>query len=355
MAAYTRPTLEQIHDRVVGDISGRTEGSAYIRASVERVLADVKAGLAHGMHGHLEWTILQISPLTCDIEGLVRWGAVLKKSDGSALTRNAATQATRYVTFTGSGTPTLADDTELVDAAGNGWTVTTGATMAGGTVTVLATADDAGTAGNLDAGATLSLLSPIAGIDTDGTVEATEATDGADLEEVEAYRTRILDNLRNPPSGGGPGDYVAWAKEVSGVTRAWEYGNRMGVGTVSVTFARDGDPSPIPSAGEVAAVQAYIDARRPLDMRAVYVTAPVEKAVNMTIALVPNTAAVQLAVTAELQELFAANEHEEDMVLSNIDEAISTAEGEASHEITAISSLVAGDWELLTLGVITWA
>lgn len=355
MTVYARPTLEQLRARVIGDISGRTDGSAYIRAASERVLAMTQAGVGHGLHGHLEWNVEQISPVTCDIDGLVRWGAVLKNSEGEPLSRNAATAATRYATFTGTGTTALPSTTALVDASGAGWTVTTGGNISGGTVEVLCTADDAGAAGNLDTGATLSLVSPISGIDTDGTVAATEATDGSDIEDPEDYRERILDNLRDPPSGGGPGDYVKWAKEVAGVTRAWEFGNRNGIGTVSLAFARDGDPSPIPSSGEIAAVQAYVDARKPLDMFAFYATAPIEKAVNLTIALVPDTAEVRAAVEAELAELFKDTVIETALPQSQIDEAISTAEGETSHEITVISSLTASTWELLTLGTVSYA
>jgi uncharacterized phage protein gp47/JayE len=233
--------------------------------------------------------------------------------------------------------------------------VTSGGVVAGGSVAVTAKADVAGSASNLDVGAKLSLVAPIVGITTAGSVSAV-VSDGVDLESIEDYRVRVLDELREPASGGGPGDYVKWAKQVSGVTRAWEFGARMGYGTVSLAFVRDGDPSPIPDAGEVTAVQAYIDSVRPIDMRAVFVQAPIAKPVNLTIELVPDTTAVRAAVTAELQALFREEtDLETSLPLSRVDEAISQAEGETSHVITSISSLTPGTWELLTLGIITFA
>lgn len=350
--AYTRPSLSTIISRVLGDISGRTEGSAFLEFAPERILGFVQAGIAHGVYGMLEWMTKQLLPTSCEIEGLLRWGVMLD------LPRNPATQAVRQATFTGvNGTP-LSAGTALRSIDNAFWTVTVGGTVAGGSVVITAKADVAGKAGNLASTVPISLVSPIAGINTDGTITDT-VTDGVDIEDVEEYRVRILAALRVPPSGGGPGDYVSWAKEVSGVTRAWEFGNRMGYGTVSLAFVRDNDGgSIIPDAGEVAAVFDYVDAKKPLDMRQLYVEAPIEQQVDMTIAVLPNTVAVQTAVTKSLQELFKREAQLEGTIaLSNIDEAISSAEGETSHVINSIGSLVTGvgSWKLLTLGTITWA
>jgi uncharacterized phage protein gp47/JayE len=349
MAAPVRPSLKTLIDRAIGDVSSRTQGSAYIKTAPERILAIVMAGLTHGAYGMLEYLSAQLSPVTCGEAMLLRWGSALK------LPRNAATKAVRTATFTGVNTTVLPVDRALVAADGSAWTVTIGGTVSGGSVTVTAEAGDAGSDGNLEPGAKLSLLSPLAGITTDGVVAAV-VTDGSDLEDIEDYRVRVLDDLRVPPSGGGPGDYVKWAKSISGVTRAWEFGGRMGYGTVSLAFVRDDDVSPIPDAGEIAEVQDYIDSVKPIDMRAAYVQAPVLLPVDMTIVPVPNTTAVKDAITAELTALFRdETDLEVSLPLSRIDEAISNADGETSHTITVISSLVPSTWQLLSLGSITWA
>jgi uncharacterized phage protein gp47/JayE len=348
--AYQRPSLQTIVARVIGDISSRTAGSAYIKSSVERVLAYVLAGVAHSVHGHLEWVVRQLLPTTCDRPVLLAWGVMLD------LPVNPATQAVRKATFTGSA-GTIAIGDILQDAEGAEWEVTLGGAISAGSVVVTARAALAGSAGNLDSGASLSLVVPIAGIDTDGTV-TDETEDGSDEEDTEAYRVRILDELRTPSKGGGPGDYVGWAKEVSGVTRAWEFGNRMGVGTVSLAFVRDGDGSGediIPSVGEVETVQAYLDALMPLDMQAVYVQAPNAVLWDATIKLSPNTEATQLAAAAAIAEVFKTeSDLETALHVSKIDEAISTAVGEDKHEIVTSTSLDPGTWGLLIPGTITW-
>ena len=56
---------------------------------------------------------------------------------------------------------------------------------------------------------------------------------------------------------GDNDDYVAWATEVPGVTRAWCSPNGMGAGTVVVRFVRDDDDDPIPDSGERVSPGAY--------------------------------------------------------------------------------------------------
>lgn len=346
--AFSRPSIATLLARIQGDIASRTEGSPYIQNSMERVLAHVQAGQAHGLHGHFDWLQEQLLPTNCELSQLLKWSTLL------SIPRKGATYASGAATFTGTNTTVLPEGTSLQGPDGTLFETTEEGTVSGGSVTVDVQSVEAGLDANLDAGASISLVTPIAGIDTQGVV-ATDISGGLDIEDVEDYRARVLNGFRNAPKGGGPGDYVTWALSQDGVTRAWERANRLGYGTVSVGFVRDNDISIIPSAGEVEDVQEYIDSVRPLDMRAVYVVAPIAKPVTMTINLSPDTAAIRTAVSAQLETLFKTTELEEALPLSKISEAISLAAGEDSHTIDAISSLVPSTWELLTLSTITWA
>ena len=44
---------------------------------------------------------------------------------------------------------------------------------------------------------------------------------GADEEEDEPYRSRILFHLQHPPHGGAAHDYVEWVRQINGVTRVF--------------------------------------------------------------------------------------------------------------------------------------
>lgn len=353
---FPRPSKRELVDRAIGDISSRTQGSAYIKRSVERVLATNQATIADGVHGHLEWNQRQQLPTTSDIEGLLGWGVWLK------VDRKGAVKSSGVAYFTGCtpGTnPAVGTQLQTVDGVAFETTEQI-ATSAGGIWSVKVRALVAGANGNLDYGTPVSPVSPVAGIDSSGgtmraTLPAVGSTGGSDIEDVEDYRLRILNALRLPPAGGGSGDYVAWALECEGVTRAWEFGNRMGYGTVSVAFVMDDRADIVPTVADVAVVQSYIDSVRPIDMRAVYVQAPIKVAVDMNLSVVPNTQAVKDAVLAELEYLFTRSaDLGVTMPLSKVNEAISTAVGEEDHTINSIGSLVPGEWTLLTLGTVVF-
>ena len=64
--------------------------------------------------------------------------------------------------------------------------------------------------------------------------------------------------LRYPPFGGNQFDYVRWAREVSGVTRAWCFPTWKGGGTVGVTFVMDNRSNIFPQPADVERVADYI-------------------------------------------------------------------------------------------------
>lgn len=333
--AFIRPTLSKLIARAKSDIETRLPGAdAQIRRTVENVLARVVAGAAHGLHGHLVWLSKQMIPDTAVDELMVRWADIF------GLGRIAAVKATGSVAITGVTSSPCPADTLWQTADGVIYVQDALVTIAAGVATIAVTAQDAGAAGNQDAGATLSLVAAVTGIDSDATVDAGGIADGTDQETLAALLVRLLLRLRNPPKGGGPGDYVNWALEVAGTTRAWELANADGLGTVALYFVQDDDTVDIiPSAGEIATMQAHLDSKAPLTSDAT-AYGPSEQALTMSITIVPNTAAVQAAATAELEDLIlrvgdpsAATT----LLLSQLDEAISLAAGETDHTITLIN------------------
>jgi uncharacterized phage protein gp47/JayE len=352
----TRPTLAQLRTRVLGDLAGRTEGKAFLRRSVEGVLAPVLAALAHGLHGKIEWAERQQLPATADEAALVRWGKMLD------VPRTGGTRAVSgQLSLT--GTPGAAVPAGTAFRASNGAVMTTlaDAVLGANPTTVGVEAREPGAAGNtVPADVAVSAVSAVAGMASDAVV-TTPLTGGADLEDLELYRARVLDVMpvEEAPRGGGPGDYRRWAKEVAGVTEAWEWPHRAGVGTVTVVITRDvelpgGQIARIPDPGFVALVQQHIDAKRPLDMRAVYVRAPIATPVNMTLRIVPTTIACRDEVLVELRRLFGETAPDVALSRSVLDEAISAAPSETSHEITSITTLEPGALGLLTLGTVTF-
>lgn len=348
---FQRPTLTEIIDRTFADITGRLNlQGALLRRSVVGVLARSLAGASHMLHGHLEWIMRQAIPDTAEGQYLEQWAAIW------GISRREAEQAIGEVTFTGaSNGATIPTGTVLRRADGIEYQTTEDATIAAGTATAPVIARTPGADGNADPGTSLTLLFPIAGVNSSASVATSGIVNGSDAESDESMRARMLARIQQPPHGGAAFDYQTWALEVPGVTRAWVYPLHMGPGTVGVTFVRDNDLSIIPDPAEVQAVQDHIDEKRPVTAE-VFVFAPVAEPVDFTIAVTPNTAAVKQAIEAELRD-FIQREAEPGgtLYLSRINEAISTARGEFDHTLVSpTADVVMQTGELAVMGTITW-
>ena len=349
---FSRPSLQALIDRTQGDIEASLPGAdARLRRSNLNVLAGLIAGVSHGLHGHVAWLADQVIADTAEAEYLDRWATLWLDQP-----RKAAASATGNVTFTGTSGTLIPAGTSLIRADGVEYTTDADATLSGGTVTAAVTAVEAGAAGSAVSGVAVTLTTPIAGVTSAATVASGGLTGGSDTESDDDLRTRLLARLKEAPHGGASFDYVNWALEVAGVTRAWVYPQELGVGTVTVRFVRDDDASIIPDAGEVATVQAYIDALRPVTAQ-LTVVAPVAVALNFTIAVTPNTAAVKAAVEAELTDLLRREaEPGGTILLSHIREAISVAAGETNYTMTVPAvDVTHTTGQMATMGTITWA
>lgn len=346
---FTRPTLAELVDRVQQDFVSRLElTGAVLRRSLVYVLSRVSAGAAHMLYGFLDWLSRQLFADTSEREFLIRQASLY------GLQPTPATFSEAGLEFTGTDGNTVPAGAVLLRSDGAEYQVEEDALISGGAaqgfvISALAGADYA-----LSVGVPLTFQSPEAGVDATAFVTAVIQT-GVDEESTENFRTRFLERLRQAPQGGAENDYVAWAKEVPGVTRVWVAPLGLGVGTVVVRFVRDGDMSLIPDAGEVAAVQAYLDERRPVTA-AVTVFAPVETPLAVTVSIEPDTAATRAAVEAELVDLLERTaEPGGTVLLSQLQTAIGTAEGVTDFELVSPAANVThGAGELPTLGVITW-
>lgn len=352
---FSRPTLSQLLARTAQQVAGRLGLGGLLPRSRLGALATAVAGASHEVHGYADWIARQVFPDTAEAAELERWAAIW------AVSRLPATAWSATVLFTGTNGSVIPEGTALQRDDGAQYLTQALATIAGGEAEVLVEAVDVGSASNVAAGATLRLVQPIAGVQTAATVQADELVDGADQEDDEALRQRVLERLRLRPHGGAQHDYPAWALEVPGVTRAWAFALWMGPGTVGVTFARDDDDDgPIPDAGEVAEVQAYIDERRPVTAD-VTVFAPLAREIDATIALVPDTQALRDAVTTALADLLRREAAPgATLLISHVREAISTTPGEEDHVIELWDGEEPADVELEQnelgmLGTITWA
>lgn len=347
---FARPSPFEIRERLAAEVALALPGAdARLRRSMEEVLVRVIAIASHELHGHLDWISRQVLPDTAEDAELARHAAVW------GVARLPAVPATGSVTFTGIAGRVIPAGTELRRGDDARYLLDADATIGGGgTVDGVVTAVLAGAAGNTAAGTALSLLAPVDGVAPAALVAAGGLAAGADAEGDAALRARLLARIQNPPRGGSRVDYEAWARAVPGVERVWVYPRMLGAGTVGVAFLGTGGA--IPAAPLVAAVQAAIDAERPATA-AVTVFAPATQAVNVTIALDPDSTAIRTAVLAELADFFVREADPGGVLrVSRLSAAISAAAGEVSHILSApVADVVLPTGTIAVLGTVTWA
>lgn len=345
--AFNRPTLAQVIERVATDVFSRLNQEDILRRADASVYARVVAGVTHGLYGYLDWISRQVMPDTAESEYLDRWASLWK------IPRKPAEFATGSATVTGLVGAVVPTGTVLQSLDGAQYEVAADVTFVSTTAVVALQSVLAAASGNRAAGQTFALVTPVPGVETTATAGAMSG--GADVEKDDALLSRLLARIQTPPHGGSAADYVAWALEVPGVTRAWCYPLEMGADTVTVRFMRDLDASPIPDAGAVADVHTHILAVRPVTGH-LYTVAPIAAPVNYSIAVVPNTAAVKAAVLAELQDLHSREAVPGGtLLLSHMRAAISAATGETNYTMTTPSAdVVSTTGQLSTLGVVTW-
>jgi uncharacterized phage protein gp47/JayE len=311
---YARPDLSTLRDQVAGDIAADLPGlDTLLRYANLRVAGVAMAGLADGIHGHIDYATKQVVPFTAEDEFLAGWGALK-----SVYIKPATKASNGAVSFNASGSGTIAAGTEITRNDGATFTTTADASVVGTTITVPLSASIAGADGNTATGTTMYLSVGISGIYPEGTV-TTALTGGADIETQDDFKARVLDAYQATPAGGSQSDYVNWALEVAGVTRAWCVPRGYGVGTVVVLFMMDkvraayggfpqgttglaaNDDRDATATGDQLLLANYLANLQPADPR-VYSMAPNQNIVNFTISgLSSPSDATKAAILAALQ------------------------------------------------------
>lgn len=349
---FERPTLQELIDRIKADVATHIPGAdVQLRRGNLQVLPTVQAGAVHLLYGYLDFMAAQVMPDTAEAEFLERHAAIW------GVQRKAAAKASGSATISGQAGAVLPAGQEFRRGDGVLFLATAEHIMTGTSGQVAVEAVETGATGNAAAGVGLTLSSPVIGMNTLAAVAEPGLSGGVDRESDALLLQRLLRRIQEPPHGGASHDYVAWALEVAGVTRAWCLPGHLGAGTVGLVFTTDDSPAgPIPSAGDVEAVQAYLEPLRPVTAQ-VTAFAPTPVELNPEITITPDTTKVRAAVEAELADLLRReSEPGGAMLVSHVREAVSSAAGEADHALLSpLADITVAAGELLVLGTITWS
>ena len=372
---YPRQTLTALRTLAMQDMtaSDLPNADGFLRRAVLRVLAWVIAGMAYLHDGYLDWISLQSTPFTATGEYLEGWAALAP----TPVLREAPTFASGPATWPGAVNSPLPANT-VCNRGGNVQYVTGAAATVGvgGTVTVTVTALVAGANGNSDSGTPLAFGTSVPGISPNGAASG-PITGGADLELDASLHSRMEESYAAPPHGGNAADYVTWALQVPGVTRAWVPNVPLVPGAVTVFFMMDAaeaihggfpqgtngvaalETRDTPAAGDQLAVANHLFPLRPVTP-VVYAVAPQASVRAFTLAgLTGITVAQQGQVTAALTTLFLQKDSPlatTSIEQSDVAAAISAIGGLPSFAVTLPSSwpIASAVGYLFTLGTVTY-
>lgn len=348
---YPIPSQEQIRDAILADWRNQDNLANVTVDSDNFIRASGIGSAILGLYQFATWGVNQYFPDTAEIESLVRFASA------RGLTQKPAIGATGAISFTGTIAAVIPLATLIQTADGKQYKTTLLSAIGGaGTASVAATAVNAGPIGNQPNNTPGVLQTAPPGVDAP--VLLTQMSGGIDTEAAAALLARVLDRLRQPPAGGNKFDYPRWALEVAGVTSAYCYPLRRGIGTVDVAILSNGAP---PSGALLAAVASYIGDRKPPETDCMILAPqPIACAVTTTVVLAAGAllATVQAAALAALSAYFATLKPGSTAVRSRILAIIADIAGVIDVTLAApavnLTTLVdATHIELPTLGVVT--
>lgn len=329
----TTPTTSELSTIIIAQLeTSLNQSLPLLPKSFSRVLAKALAGVFILLYKYVGFGILQLFVRTASakdtevngktINPLTLWGELV--GAGAPV---AATQAELLIDVTVTNqTGSLPEFTQLVGATNGVTYLTTASVFLDAPVVqvvVRASADQsggngAGAIGNLEAGAAVSFVNPLANVDRNATVVSQVVT-GADAESTEAYRQRVIDRFQKRPQGGALADYELWGEEPAGIVNVYPYRSDC-PGMVDVyveaTPESSGNPDGIPTAAQLQEVLDSINFnenglanRRPVSdlVQALPITRTAFD-VAITNLIVDNIAEVQATIASSLSAYYQNRE-----------------------------------------------
>lgn len=346
---FYRPPLPDLITQIRNDILSRFQHDEVLRRANAEVYSRATAAAVNSLYGYLDYLARNLLPDLADEPWLYRHGH-LKKCP-----RKEPVASAGWVRWDGVNDGiTVAAGVEIQRDDQLTFIVTVATNSAGGVIRVPVVCETTGADGNTDDGTGMTLVSPVSGLPSRGAADTIKG--GADLEDIEQWRARIIDRWYYTPQSGADPDYVEWAKSVSGITRAWTLRNWMGPGTVGVLCATDDDSDPVPSEQQIQNVYDYIEPKSPVAGSSLFVFGPVVKTIDFQILINPDNADTRAAVQSEVKAWLKRDGQPADTLeMSRLDEAISAASGEYSHKrIFPDVDIVLGNIELPVAGAFAW-
>lgn len=246
--AYPILTYTQLYQLIVQEIRNLT-GLTISSDSDAGIRAAGTASIVEGLYHHQVYLQRQLFVATADEPYLYIHAEEL------ALPRNGGTYASGNVIAVSNNDLTLEAGSKLTDGKGHYWSVISTVNLfTDREISIDVIADQMGAAWNYKG--SLLWISPAPGLN--GTVEAS-ISGGSDQEELEAWRTRLLERKQLGLSRDRSADLKVIMKDIAGVQDVYVFPKRRGLGSLDVAITAVGSPPNLPSSVLLSTAQTVLD------------------------------------------------------------------------------------------------
>jgi uncharacterized phage protein gp47/JayE len=231
------PSTKEISDNIIAQIEASINQTVQLLPkSFIRVLSKVLAGVFILLYKYCGFIFLQLFIKTASysdttingkiLNPLLEWGRLVGVSDPKSATNAELLIEIQVDNQIGS----IDSQSQLIGKINGVTYLTLGSVLLNSStvqVTIKAVADQQnggglGIIGNLNNGDIVSFVNPLANIQRDAIVISQVVT-GANAENIENYRQRVMDRWQKPPRGGAYSDYELWGEETEGIINVYPY------------------------------------------------------------------------------------------------------------------------------------
>ncbi len=330
--AIDTTTIKGISDGIVSQLEQSLNATfPLLPKSFIRVLSKAIASVFIMLTHYSNFISLQQYVSTCSSENITVLGFTVNPLNfwGDLIgvgSRKAGERAEHTATVTVSQTGGTLDAGTQLQSATNGFTYITSQAYAITTptveITIRAANDESGNngvgaAGNLENGDEISFVNPPATIGKNAIISG-QIVVGADPEDADTYRQRVITLFKRRKQGGAYIDYKSWGEEVDGIVSVFPYTGDAGEVDVysEATEASSGSPDGIPTPTQLEAGKNSIEldengkaTRRPAGtfVNSLPITRKGFK-VDVLGLSVDNQAQVETEITTAVDEFFIAAE-----------------------------------------------
>lgn len=271
--AFQTPDFESIKAKYLRDVQNTDSLADTASDSDHMIRANATASAIEGLYEHQQYIKKQIFPDEADSENLARHART------RGLSKKSGVASSGLIGLVGTPGAIQASGSIAQTVDGRQYQTTVDCQIGGdGTASVAAQASSKGSSTIATAGTALTLLAPGVGVNSAASIVS--MVGGTNDETDEELLARLLEVIRRPPAGGNVWDFRRWAMSVDGVSAAYVYPLRRGLGTVDIVVTSSGG---LPSEGTVLAVQTYIDSVRPVTAKNSMVIKPTLRVIDHSV------------------------------------------------------------------------